>query len=190
MWPTWQFSVPAMGFTSFDHFHPGSNVARPTSPVPRWTRSTCPCPYSRWSFRGRAFDYNAGWRIDYQLARPGLAERVVSARPDPSRESMRKPPRTSARCIGGGSRPLVFDHAVFACQSSSGSPHRVASPLVLSGERTPKALGPNANRAAALGCDRPEECFTSEDDDHEVALSAQKSGMVTSWGHRLNKRAL
>ena len=29
------------------------------------------------------------------------------------------------------------------------------------------------------------ECFTSEDDDHEVALSAQKSGMGTSWGHRL-----
>ena len=39
----------------------------------------------------------------------------------------------------------------------------VASPLVLSGERTPKALGPNANRAAALGCDRPEGCFTSEE---------------------------
>ena len=28
----------------------------------------------------------------------------------------------------------------------------------------------------AKGCDRPEGCFTSEDDDHEVAISAQKSG--------------
>jgi hypothetical protein len=45
--------------------------------------------------------------------------------------------------------------------------------------------GPYANRAAGQGCDRPEGCFTSEDDDHEVAISAQKSGMVTSWGHRL-----
>ncbi len=31
----------------------------------------------------------------------------------------------------------------------------------------------------------PEGCFTSEDDDHEVALSAQKSGIGTSWGHGL-----
>ena len=35
-------------------------------------------------------------------------------RPDPSRESMRKPPSTSARCVGGGSRPFVVDDAVFA----------------------------------------------------------------------------
>ena len=41
---------------------------------------------------------------------------------------------------------------------------------------------PQCNRATALGCDRPEGCFTSADDDHEVALSEQKSGMVTSWG--------
>jgi hypothetical protein len=40
--------------------------------------------------------------------------------------------------------------------------------------------GPQAKDAI-----RPEECFTSEDNDHEVALSAQKSGMRTSWGPRL-----
>lgn len=37
-------------------------------------------PYSWWSWRGKAFDNDAGWRIDYQLATRGLAERVVSAR--------------------------------------------------------------------------------------------------------------
>jgi hypothetical protein len=47
------------------------------------------------------------------------------------------------------------------------------------------AGGPYANRAAGQGCDRPEQCFTSEDNDHEAALSAQKSGIPTSWGHRL-----
>ncbi len=42
--------------------------------------------------------------------------------------------------------------------------------------------GPYANRAAGQGCDRPEGCVTSEDDDPEVAISAQESGIVTSMG--------
>ncbi|GAB3754614.1 exodeoxyribonuclease III [Zhihengliuella somnathii] len=29
-------------------------------------------PYSWWSYRGQAFDNNAGWRIDYHMATPGL----------------------------------------------------------------------------------------------------------------------
>lgn len=31
-------------------------------------------PYTWWSYRGRAFDNNAGWRIDYQAATPQLAQ--------------------------------------------------------------------------------------------------------------------
>jgi exodeoxyribonuclease-3 len=34
-------------------------------------------PYSWWSYRGRAFDNDAGWRIDYHAATPGLAGRAV-----------------------------------------------------------------------------------------------------------------
>ncbi|MFF7330860.1 exodeoxyribonuclease III [Streptomyces sp. NPDC090306] len=34
-------------------------------------------PYSWWSYRGRAFDNDTGWRIDYQMATPGLAGRAV-----------------------------------------------------------------------------------------------------------------
>lgn len=37
-------------------------------------------PYTWWSMRGRAFDNDSGWRIDYHLATPGLAERVSNYR--------------------------------------------------------------------------------------------------------------
>ncbi len=33
-------------------------------------------PYSWWSYRGRAFDNDTGWRIDYHLATPTLAKSV------------------------------------------------------------------------------------------------------------------
>ncbi|MEW2569674.1 exodeoxyribonuclease III [Streptomyces sp. NPDC047070] len=36
-------------------------------------------PYSWWSYRGRAFDNDSGWRIDYQVATSGLAARAVKA---------------------------------------------------------------------------------------------------------------
>ena len=36
-------------------------------------------PYSWWSYRGRAFDNDSGWRIDLHVATPGLAGRARSA---------------------------------------------------------------------------------------------------------------
>jgi exodeoxyribonuclease-3 len=33
-----------------------------------------PGPYTWWSYRGKAFDTDAGWRIDYHLATPALAK--------------------------------------------------------------------------------------------------------------------
>jgi exodeoxyribonuclease-3 len=38
-----------------------------------------PGPYTWWSWRGKAFDRNSGWRIDYQLASGHMAHRVRSA---------------------------------------------------------------------------------------------------------------
>jgi exodeoxyribonuclease-3 len=37
-------------------------------------------PYTWWSNRGKAFDNDTGWRIDYHLATPQLAERVTDYR--------------------------------------------------------------------------------------------------------------
>lgn len=37
-----------------------------------------PGPYTWWSNRGQAFDNDTGWRIDYQLATPALADAVTN----------------------------------------------------------------------------------------------------------------
>ena len=39
-----------------------------------------PDQYTWWSNRGRAWEKNVGWRIDYQVVTPGLAARAQSAR--------------------------------------------------------------------------------------------------------------
>jgi exodeoxyribonuclease III len=36
-------------------------------------------PYTWWSYRGKAFDNDSGWRIDLQVVTPGLAARATSA---------------------------------------------------------------------------------------------------------------
>ena len=38
-----------------------------------------PDQYTWWSNRGRAREKNVGWRIDYQVITPGLAEKVRAA---------------------------------------------------------------------------------------------------------------
>lgn len=39
-------------------------------------------PYTFWSMRGKAFDNDSGWRIDYHVATPTLAERASNYRVD------------------------------------------------------------------------------------------------------------
>jgi len=41
-----------------------------------------PGPYTWWSMRGKAFDNDTGWRIDYQLATPKLADAVAAVATD------------------------------------------------------------------------------------------------------------
>jgi len=44
--------------------------------VGRRAAGEVPGPYTWWSWRGQAFDNDSGWRIDYHLATPALAERA------------------------------------------------------------------------------------------------------------------
>ena len=43
-----------------------------------------PGPYTWWSYRGRAYDTDAGWRIDHVLATPGLVPRAFTVDRAPS----------------------------------------------------------------------------------------------------------
>lgn len=47
--------------------------------VARHLAGEVPGPYTWWSYRGKAFDTDAGWRIDYQMATPGLAARAAAS---------------------------------------------------------------------------------------------------------------
>ncbi|MDY6054495.1 exodeoxyribonuclease III [Micrococcus sp.] len=47
--------------------------------VARRLAGEVPGPYTWWSMRGKAFDNDAGWRIDYQMATPDLADRATGA---------------------------------------------------------------------------------------------------------------
>jgi len=60
-------------------------------------------PYTWWSWRGKAFDTDAGWRIDYQLATPALAETATGYRVD-------RAPTYDARFSDHA--PVVVDYAV------------------------------------------------------------------------------
>lgn len=58
-------------------------------------------PYTWWSQRGKAFDNDAGWRLDYQVTTPGLAQHATAFTVD--------------RAVGYASRwsdhaPLVVDY--------------------------------------------------------------------------------
>lgn len=46
--------------------------------VMRTLHPDVPGPYSWWSWRGKAFDNDAGWRIDYHLASESLAARTMT----------------------------------------------------------------------------------------------------------------
>ena len=50
--------------------------------VQRRLAGDVPGPYTWWSQRGKAFDNDAGWRIDYQLTTPELGERATDAQVD------------------------------------------------------------------------------------------------------------
>lgn len=76
----WKGNLKKSGFLPSERAWLSDLLASGWADVVRVLHPDVAGPYSWWSWRGRAFDNDAGWRIDYQLATPGLAARAVSAR--------------------------------------------------------------------------------------------------------------
>lgn len=81
----WKGNVKKSGFLPSERAWVSELLASGWTDVVREQHPEVPGPYSWWSWRGKAFDNDAGWRIDYHLATPGLAARAIAAgteRPD------------------------------------------------------------------------------------------------------------
>ena len=76
----WRTNQKSEGFLPEEREWIGS-VLSPRSfvDVVRALHPTVEGPYSWWSWRGQAWANDAGWRIDYHLASPGLAKRATRA---------------------------------------------------------------------------------------------------------------
>jgi exodeoxyribonuclease-3 len=66
-----------------------------------------PGPYSWWSYRGKAFDNDSGWRIDLIAATPALAARAVTAR-------VERPPSYDARWTDHAPVTATFDWPTYS----------------------------------------------------------------------------
>ena len=76
----WKGNIKKSGFLPSERQWLTELLATGWVDVVRKLHPGVPGPYSWWSWRGRAFDNDAGWRIDYQLATQGLAARACTAR--------------------------------------------------------------------------------------------------------------
>ncbi|CAM3800713.1 exodeoxyribonuclease III [Smaragdicoccus niigatensis] len=78
----WKTNLKNSGFLPSERAWLDS-VVGPNAPfvdVVRHLHPGTPGPYSWWSYRGRAFDNDAGWRIDCHFATPDRAHRAKDAR--------------------------------------------------------------------------------------------------------------
>jgi exodeoxyribonuclease-3 len=76
----WKGNIGKSGFLPSERQWLTDRLATGWVDVVRALHPDVPGPYAWWSWRGRAFDNDAGWRIDYQLATSGLAARAREAR--------------------------------------------------------------------------------------------------------------
>lgn len=76
---TWKANQRSSGFLPSEREWLGAVLSSGWTDVARRLQPEGPGPYTWWSYRGRAFDNDAGWRIDLQVASAGLAERAVTA---------------------------------------------------------------------------------------------------------------
>ncbi|OKH70287.1 exodeoxyribonuclease III [Mycobacterium sp. SWH-M1] len=76
----WKGNVKKAGFLPEERQWLTELLATGWVDVVRAAHPDQPGPYAWWSWRGKAFDNDAGWRIDYHLATAGLAARVAAVR--------------------------------------------------------------------------------------------------------------
>ncbi len=76
----WKGNVKKSGFLPEERAWVGDLLDAGWRDVVRDLHGDVAGPYSWWSYRGKAFDTDAGWRIDYHLVTPGLAARATEAR--------------------------------------------------------------------------------------------------------------
>jgi exodeoxyribonuclease-3 len=76
----WRGNVKNSGFLPHEREWIGAVFDAGYADVVRALHPEVDGPYSWWSYRGRAFDNDTGWRIDYQVATAGLTRRAVAAR--------------------------------------------------------------------------------------------------------------
>jgi exodeoxyribonuclease-3 len=69
----WRGNVGKAGFLDDERRYLSAWTRRQWVDLGRAHAGKRPGPYTWWSWRGQAFDNDAGWRIDYALATPGLA---------------------------------------------------------------------------------------------------------------------
>jgi len=74
----WKGNVKKSGFLPEERAWVSGLLASGWVDAVRQLHGDVPGPYSWWSWRGKAFDNDAGWRIDYHLVTPGLAGRLVA----------------------------------------------------------------------------------------------------------------
>ncbi|MDT7709424.1 MAG: exodeoxyribonuclease [Pseudonocardiales bacterium] len=75
----WRGNVKSSGFLPHERAWMAELFAAGWVDVVREQHPGVDGPYSWWSYRGRAFDNDAGWRIDLHVATPGLAARADAA---------------------------------------------------------------------------------------------------------------
>ena len=76
----WKNNIKKSGFLPSERQWLAELMASGWTDVVRELHPDVPGPYSWWSWRGKAFDNDAGWRIDYHLANAKLAPRAAQAR--------------------------------------------------------------------------------------------------------------
>lgn len=72
----WKGNLKNSGFLPHEREWVAARLAAGWVDVARQHHGDVAGPYAWWSWRGKAFDNDAGWRIDYHLATPGLAART------------------------------------------------------------------------------------------------------------------